>query len=75
MKRNSGTISRCSGSDAGAAIQTVLPMPWQEASIDAANAVVYATRYHPEWFWRGGQNTEKWHANVRDNLNRRVPRH
>src|SRR5262245_60217369 len=38
-----------------APVQTVLPLPWQEASIEAAKAVAYATRYHPEWFWRGAQ--------------------
>jgi len=27
-----------------AAVQTVLSLPWQEASIEAANAVAYATR-------------------------------
>jgi len=58
-----------------AAVQTVLPLPWQEASIEAANAVAYVTRYHPEWFWRGAQHTEKRRANVRDNLDRRDPRH
>src|SRR5215468_8828360 len=58
-----------------AAVQTVLPLPWQEASIEAVNAVAYAIRYHPEWFWRGAQHTEKWRGNVRDNLNRRVLRH
>src|SRR5262249_35152820 len=50
-----------------AAVQTVLPLPWQEASIEAANAVA--------WFWRGAQQTKKWRANIRDNLNRRDPRH
>src|SRR5215475_11581437 len=54
-----------------AAVQTVLPLPWQEASIEAANAVACATRYHPEWFLRGAQHTKKWRANVRDNLNKR----
>jgi hypothetical protein len=58
-----------------AAVQTVLSLPWQEASIEATNAVAYARRHHPEWFWRGAQQTEKWRANVRDNLNRRAPRH
>jgi hypothetical protein len=55
-----------------AAMQTVFPLPWQEASIEAANAAAYATRYHPEWFWRGAQHTR---ANIRDNLNRQGPRH
>jgi hypothetical protein len=53
-----------------AALQTVLTLPWQEASIEAVNAVTYATRDHPEWFWRGAQHTENRCANVR---NRRVP--
>ena len=56
-----------------AASQTVLPLPWQEASL--RNAVSYATHHHPEWIWRGAQHTKKWRTNVRDNLNRRVPRH
>jgi len=45
-----------------------------EAHKAAVAAVAYAMRYHPEWFWRGAQHTEKWRANVRDNLNRRDPR-
>ena len=56
-------------------MQTVLPLPWNEASVEAVNAVAYATRYHPEWFWRGAQHTKKWRAKVRDNLSRRAPRH
>ena len=56
-------------------MQTVLPLPWQDASIEAVNAVAYAIRYHPEWFWRGAQHAEKWRANVRDNLDKREPRH
>ena len=51
-----------------AAVQTVLPLPRQEASTEAVNAVAYATRYHPEWFWRSVQHTRKWRANVRENL-------
>jgi hypothetical protein len=34
-------------------MQTVLPLPWQEASIEAENAVAYARRYHPEWVLAG----------------------
>jgi len=56
-------------------VQTVPALPWKEASVEAANAVAYGRHYHPEWFWRGANYTEKWRANVRDNLNRRVPRH
>ena len=41
-----------------AALQTVLSLPWKEARVEAANAVAYTTRNHPEWFWRGAQHTE-----------------
>jgi len=58
-----------------AAVQSVLPLSWKEASAEAVNAVPYATRYHPAWFWRGAQHAEKWSAKIRDNLNRRAPRH
>jgi hypothetical protein len=58
-----------------AAVHSVLPPQWNEASVEAVSAVAYATRYHPEWFWRGAQHTEKWRANIRDNLSRRAPRH
>jgi hypothetical protein len=34
-----------------AAVQSVLPLPWKEASAEAVNAVAYATRYHSEWFY------------------------
>jgi len=37
----------------------VLPLPWKEASVEAVNAVAYATRSHPEWFWRGAQHAGK----------------
>ena len=73
--RQAGANDQEAHEAAVAAVQTVLPLPCQEARIEAANAIAYATRYHPEWFWRGAQHTEKWRANVRDNLNRRVPRH
>jgi hypothetical protein len=36
-----------------AAVQSVLPLPWKEASAEAVNVVAYATKYHSEWFWRG----------------------
>jgi hypothetical protein len=35
-----------------AAVQGVLPLPWQEASAEAVNAGAYASLYHSEWFWR-----------------------
>ena len=47
-------------------MQAVLSLPLNEASVEAVNAVAYATRYHPEWFWRGAQHAEKWRAKVTD---------
>jgi hypothetical protein len=35
---------------AAAALQSVLPLPWKEASAEAVNAVAYASRYRSEWF-------------------------
>ena len=58
-----------------AAVQTVLPLPWNEANVEAMNAVAYASSHEPAWFWRGAMQAEKWRAKVRDNLNRRAPRH
>jgi len=31
-----------------AAVQSVLPLPWKEASTEPVNATAYATRYHSE---------------------------
>jgi hypothetical protein len=42
-----------------AAVQEVLPLPWKEASVEAVNAIAYATRYHSEWFWQGAQHAGK----------------
>jgi hypothetical protein len=36
-------------------VQSVLPLPWKEASAEAVNAVAYATRNHSEWFWQGAR--------------------
>ena len=41
------------------AVQSVLPLPWKEASADAVNAIAYATQNRPEWFWRGAQHAGK----------------
>ena len=73
--REAGASDQEAHEAAVAAVQTVLSVAWEEASVEAANAVAYARRYHPEWFWRGAKHAEKWRANVRDNLNRRIPRH
>jgi len=45
-----------------AAVQTVLRLPWNEASVEAMNAVAYASSHEPAWFWRGAKQTEKWRA-------------
>src|SRR5262249_28759868 len=31
-----------------------------KASVEAVNAIAYATRYHSDWFWRGAQHVRKW---------------
>src|SRR5262249_56587408 len=48
-----------------AAVQTVLRLPWNEASVEAMNAVAYASSHEPAWFWRGAKQTEKWRAENR----------
>ena len=55
-KRRAGASDHEGHEAAGAAVQSVLPLPWKEASAEAVNAVAYATRYHPEWFWRGARH-------------------
>jgi hypothetical protein len=52
-KRREGTSDQEAHEEVVAAVQSVLPLPWKEASAEAVNAVTYATRYHSEWFWRG----------------------
>jgi hypothetical protein len=32
----------------------------KEASAEAVNAVAYATKYYPEWFWKGAEHLRKW---------------
>jgi len=73
--RQAGASDQQAHEAAVAAVQSVLPLACKEASVEAVNAMAYATRYHPDWFWRGAQLTEKWRAKLRDNLNRRAPRH
>jgi len=60
---------------AAAAVQTVLPLPWGDARVEAEHAVAYAERHQRPWFWRGSRHTGKWRSEIRDNLNRRAPRH
>jgi hypothetical protein len=52
-KRREGGSDQEAQEAAVAAVQSVLPLPWKEASTEAVNAVAYATKYHSDWFWRG----------------------
>jgi len=54
-KRRDGASDQEAHEAAVAAVQSVLPLPWKEASTEAVNAVAYATKYHSEWFWRGAR--------------------
>ena len=58
-----------------AAVQTVLSLPWSDATVEAEHAVAYAVCYQPKWFWEGARQAVKWRAKLRDNLSRRAPRH
>src|SRR5262245_21981850 len=73
--RKAGASDQEAHEAAVAAVQAVLPLPWKDASVEAADAVAYATRHHPEWFWRGAKHAAKWRAKLRDNLSRGAPRH
>ena len=44
-----------------AAVQQVLTLlSRKEASSEAVNAIAYAAKYFPEWFWRGTEHLRKW---------------
>jgi hypothetical protein len=58
--REAGASDQEAHEAAVAAVQTVLPLSWKEASVEAVNAIAYATRYHSEWFWKGAQHIRKW---------------
>ena len=58
--REGGASDQEAHEAAVAAVQEVLPLPWIEASAEAVDAIAYATRHHPEWFWRGAQHVRKW---------------
>jgi len=44
--RQAGASDQEAHEAAVAAVQTVLPLPWKEASVEAVNAIAYATRNH-----------------------------
>ena len=58
-----------------AAVQTVLLLPWKDASIEAVNAIACATPSSSRVVLAGAQHTERWRAKVPDNLNGRARRH
>lgn len=51
--REAGASDQEAHESAVAAVQSV-------ASAEAANAVAYATKYYPEWFWKGAPHLRKW---------------
>jgi len=57
-KRRNGAGDWEAHEAAVAAVRSVLPLSWKEASAEAVNAVAFATKYHSEWFWRGAQQAE-----------------
>jgi hypothetical protein len=73
--REAGASPREAHEAAVAAVQTVLPLQWNDASVEAEYAVAYAIRYNPTWFWRTAQHAAKWGSKLRGTLNSRVPRH
>jgi hypothetical protein len=62
--RQAGATDHEAHEAAVAAVQTVLSLPWKEASAEAVNAIAYATRYHSDWFWKGAQHIRKWRGTV-----------
>jgi len=50
--RQAGASDQQAREAAVEAVQAILPFSWKEARAEAVNAIAYATRYHPEWFWR-----------------------
>jgi hypothetical protein len=51
-RRREGASDQEAHEAAVAAVQSVLPLPWKEASAEAVNAIAYATKYHSEWSGR-----------------------
>ena len=59
--REAGANDQEAHEAAVAAVQQVLPLlSRKEASSEAVNAIAYATKYFPEWFWRGAEHLRKW---------------
>jgi hypothetical protein len=59
--REAGASDQEAHEAAVATVLQVLPMlSWKEASAEAVNAIAYATKYYPEWFWKGAEHLRKW---------------
>ena len=59
--REAGASDQEAHEAAVAAVQQVLTLlSRKEASSEAVNAIAYATKYFPEWFWRGAEHLRKW---------------
>ena len=46
--RQAGATDQEAHEAAVVAVQTVLPLSWSEASVEAINTIAYATRYHSD---------------------------
>jgi hypothetical protein len=57
--RQAGASDQAAHEAPVAAVQTVLPLSWKEASAEAVNAIAYAARYHSEWFWSGVRHLQR----------------
>ena len=51
-KRREGAGHRDAHEAAVAAVRSVLPLSWKEASAEAVDAIAYATNYHSDGFGR-----------------------
>jgi hypothetical protein len=60
--RSAGASRQEAQQAATAAAQTVLPLPWSDAIVEAEHAIAYAESHQPGWFWRGGDHTKKFLA-------------
>jgi len=62
--RQAGATDQEAHDAAVVAVQTVLALPWKEATVEAVNAIAYATRYRSDWFWKGAEHIRKWRGTV-----------
>ena len=63
--RQAGANDQEAHEAATAAVQTVLSLPWKEATVEAVNAIAYASRYHSDWFRKdGAQHIRIWRVSA-----------